>query len=157
MTDVVGYTRRHVTYAPNLARRRREGNIPQNHPLKLLFGFVGELVSAGAEDLQTVIFARIVRRRNHHAGVRAQPHGQVSERGGGHNARQKCVGAAGAQSGGQRCFEHVAGKAGVLADYNFRFAVFGGTQHLGERKPEPVRAICGQLFARDAAYAVSAE
>src|SRR6185437_6402555 len=83
-----------------------------------VFAFVGEFLAVGAEELDAVVFERIVRGRDHHAEVGAQRAREHRDGGRGQRAELEDVHADRGEARDERGFDHVARQARVLADHD---------------------------------------
>lgn len=80
------------------------------------FQVVREFEAVRAEDLQAIVFVRIMRSGQHDAGAAAHGLGQMRDRRRRHRSDQEDVHPTRDQSAGQGGLEHIAGDASVLAD-----------------------------------------
>ena len=103
----------------------------QDNRLDFLLQVVGQLIALAVENLDTIVFAGVVRRGNHDARVRLILAHQVSHRRRGHHAQQLHVGAHRAQPGHQRRLQHIGGHPGILADEHPRTPVLHLDEHHG--------------------------
>ena len=100
------------------AVRQHMGQIAVDQPLDIGLHLVGKLVAIRAEQLDAVIVIGIVRRRDHHAQIRAQrtrQHGHGRRR---HRPQKVDIHAHRGKSGGQRGLDHIAGAPRILADHH---------------------------------------
>src|SRR4030095_7806647 len=88
--------------------------------LYLLFGRIGQLFAARGEELDAVIFERVVGSADDDTRLQAQGTGQVSDCGGRERPAQVDVDSGGRQARLQGGFQHVAGDSGVFADQDRR-------------------------------------
>jgi hypothetical protein len=77
---------------------------------------VVELVAAAGEELDAVVGHRVVRRREHHAEVGAEPVGEEGDPGRGQHAQQEHVDARRGEAGHDRSLEELPGDPGVTTD-----------------------------------------
>src|SRR5882757_223558 len=84
--------------------------------LDLLLDIVGQFEALRAEQLDAVVLEQVVGRRNHHAEISAHRLGQHRDRRRRDRAEQQHVHADRGKAGHHGVFDHVAGKARVLAD-----------------------------------------
>ena len=147
------------TAADLLRLRRDQRDIPvQQHPLDLVLLVVGQLVALRPEDLDAVEFIGVMGSGDHHPRRRLFLHRQVGHRRGGDNPQQHHVGAAGHQPGRHGGLQHIAGKTGILADYDRR-PLLGVLlpDYLGQRTADLGGALGGKVTVGDAPHAVGSK
>ena len=88
----------------------------EHEVLDLLLDLVVELVAVGTEELDPVVVVGVVRSGDDDASIGAQRTGHVGDAGRGQRSHEHDVDAHRQDAGGQGVLQHVAGKAGVLAD-----------------------------------------
>ena len=118
---------------------------------------VGELVAVGAKQLDTVIFERVVRRRNDDAEIGPQGPRQHGHRRCRHRADQDRIHAHRDEARGQCGFQHIAGKPGVLADDDLVPVVAAPKSLPGRHCQIQDRLRCDRIGVRFAAHTVGAE
>ena len=112
----------------------------EDEVLDPLLDFVVELVAVVAEKFDAVVLVGIVRGAEHDAGIGAQRAGDVGDAGRGQRADEQHVRAERHDAGGERIFQHVAGKPRVLADDDrgaSRSRVRACDAHLLRRRARP--------------------
>ena len=122
---------RHFYYPPDIFAdgMRPVINSALHKLLDLVLKLVGKLKPRSAEQLDSVVFAGIVRGRNHNACVGLVFFDKVGDRGGGHGTDSEYIGSHRANSGGQRRFEHLRGNSRILSDEYFRAAFPRSRKH----------------------------
>ena len=135
-------------------RFAREGRLVEVR-LDLLLEFVGQLAAVLVEELDAVVFVRVVRGADHHAELATELLRHVRDAGRRQRTDQAHVDAGGDEARLERGFEHVAGQARVLAD---ECGAAIGREHAGRGAREPQRELDGHGFLADpAAHAIGAE
>ena len=104
--------------------------------LDLLLDIVGQLEALRPEQLDAVVFKRIVRGRDHHAEVGPHRFGQHRHRRRRHRAEQEHVHAHRREAGHHGVFDHVAGPPRILADDD-AMAMIAALKHQAGRLPHP--------------------
>ena len=95
--------------------------------LNLIFYLVRQLLATCGEELDAVVWHRVVGGGNHHAQIRTIVIRQVSNCWGWQHAHAHHVHAAGSQTGRNRRIQHLAGNARVATNDGQRLALVGFT------------------------------
>ena len=120
------------------------------HQLRLLFeqpferrlGLVGQLEPVGTEQLDAIVFERIVAGRDHHAQIGAHLARQQRDGGGGQRAGHDHIHAHAGEARHQRAFHHVSGQARVFADHH-PMAMVAAQEMRARRLPDAHRRDSG--------------
>ncbi len=102
----------------------------------LRLDLVRQLEPVGPEQLDAVVLVKVVGGGDHHAEVAAHRPGQHRHRRRRRRAEQQHVHADRGEAGDHRVFDHVAGKAGVLADDD-AVAIVAALEHAGRPPGRP--------------------
>ena len=82
------------------------------------FHRIRQLGAIGAEQFDAIIMERVMACRNHHANIGAQRLGKIGNAGCRHWAQQPAIHADRGESGNQRCLDHIARNARILANHD---------------------------------------
>ncbi len=125
-----------------------------DQPLHFLLQLVGEFAALAAKNFHAVVLKGVMRGGDHNACVRSVGHRQISDGRRGDDSQQRRVRPGGADAGGQRRLQHIAGNSGIPPDIDFRSAIQIFGQHSGGGKPRLISQLSVQLHIGHAADAV---
>ena len=97
--------------------------------LDLILKLIRKLESGAAEQLNPVVFAGIMRSRDHNAGVGLVFFDKIGHRRGRHGAYSEHIGSHRAYTRGQRRFEHLGRNSRILSDEDFGAAFPRSRKH----------------------------
>ena len=152
LVDAAAQLARDADAGPRGAGRRCDCGQLGELALHLAFELVGNLATAGREQLDPVVGVRVVTRRDD-SPRRVAGSGEMRDGGRRHHTDEHDVGALGAQPRDERGFDHGPGPTGVATD-DERLV---GAEDAYRGAPECRDELGCQLAVRDAANAVGPE
>ena len=123
----------------------------------LVLHLVRQLIAGTGKDLDAVELHRIVGGRDHDAGIGIVLAHQIGHSGRWQNAQTFHIRTHAAQTGGQGCFQHIAGLAGVLADQDARTVAGAAGQHRSSAAADLHCQLTGQVCACNTAHAIGSK
>ena len=128
-----------------------------NVDLDLVLHLVRQLIAGTGKDLDAVELHRIVGGRDHDAGIGIVLAHQIGHSGRWQNAQTFHIRTHAAQTGGQGCFQHIAGLAGVLADQDARTVAGAAGQHRSSAAADLHCQLTGQVCACNTAHTIGSK
>ena len=123
----------------------------------LVLHLVRQLIAGTGKDLDAVELHRIVGGRDHDAGIGIVLAHQIGHSGRWQNAQTFHIRTHAAQTGGQGCFQHIAGLAGVLADQDARTVAGAAGQHRSSAAADLHCQLTGQVCACNTAHTIGSK